>query len=760
MFVALVMIAQQLGGTAVRDGFFLTHFEASSLPSAITAASLLSVAIVLFSARLFRRFEPARVVPVFFAFSAALFVVEWALSTRVPRIAAASLYLHTTSFGAVVISGFWSIISERFDPLTAKQVIGRIAGGATLGGVLGGFAAWRGAAVLSIPNMILTLAFVNLLCAIGLRAIGRPNHRSPVGSEDAISVLEIFQETPYLRQMALLVGLAAFADALYDYVFKSHVVEHFGGGAELVSFFALFYLILGLATFAVQNLFARQSLKWLGLALTVGMLPGAIVVFGLAALLVPGLAPARPRRGGTPGVETTRQPPGDQRLYTPLLPEKKRPTKTLVDVGGDKLGTAIGGGVAFFVIGIVPSLATPLLLSIGVGAGALAIVVTRRLHQGYVASLAESLRRGTIDLSDPMDFDATTRQTVSETLVEMQRSSVLEGVGISASSVDGVDLSREELLERLQARRAAVRADAEDARHEPFVSTARGPVAVSEVDEVLSAIADLRSGDRSRIDEVLRRHNPLPPILVPHLLPLFEKAELTPGLCEALSRVAPAHVGLLLDVLLRVRTPLPVRRALCEILGGVATKRSAHGLLALLNDSQFELRFSAVAGLLAMSRSHSSLEPPKDALFAAAEVEARYCERLWRARTELEGLLTQQEAIDSRDGRRVVHGLSFIFTTLLIALDRDALQLAIRALADTDAAHRGTGLEYLDNVLPVGLKRSLWPLLQEGSLARATLRAPAEILQEIIGQEPASEVDLAELRERIDAKRRERAESG
>ena len=61
-------------------------------------------------------------------------------------------------------------------------------------------------------------------------------------------------------------------------------------------------------------------------------------------------------------------------------------------------------------------------------------------------------------------------------------------------------------------------------------------------------------------------------------------------------------------------------------------------------------------------------------------------------------------------------------------------------------------------MLPPGLKRSLWPLLQDGSLARATLRANDEILREIIGSTRASAVDLASLRERIDARRASRSE--
>ena len=68
---------------------------------------------------------------VFFVVSAALYAAEWALAGRAPKAAAVVLYLHVLSLGALVSSGFWSVINERFDPYEAKRVIGRIGGGAS-----------------------------------------------------------------------------------------------------------------------------------------------------------------------------------------------------------------------------------------------------------------------------------------------------------------------------------------------------------------------------------------------------------------------------------------------------------------------------------------------------------------------------------------------------------------------------------------------------------------------------------------------------
>jgi len=143
--VAIVMVGQLVASRAIRDGFFLSHFEPTVLPSMVMISSILSIFIVLGSTRFLRRMPPARRLPPFFAANGALFFAEWALSVSMPKVAAIALYLHTMSLNAVVVSAFWSVVNERFDPHTARQLIGRIGGGATFGGVLGGVAVWLGA---------------------------------------------------------------------------------------------------------------------------------------------------------------------------------------------------------------------------------------------------------------------------------------------------------------------------------------------------------------------------------------------------------------------------------------------------------------------------------------------------------------------------------------------------------------------------------------------------------------------------------------
>ena len=70
--------------------------------------------------------------------SGALQALEWFFYQSFPAWTAVAVYIHVVSLGAVITSGFWSVINEQLDPYTAKQNFGRIAAAGTGGGVAGG----------------------------------------------------------------------------------------------------------------------------------------------------------------------------------------------------------------------------------------------------------------------------------------------------------------------------------------------------------------------------------------------------------------------------------------------------------------------------------------------------------------------------------------------------------------------------------------------------------------------------------------------
>src|SRR5260221_2065232 len=273
MVAAGALIAQQVAGRATRDALFLSTFHVSSVPLVMPAALVSSaVAGLAFSAAHSGR-RPAQVVTVTIAAGTVLLLAEWGLSLAQPRLAAIAVYLHMAVFGATVVSGFWSLMNERFDPHTARRVMGDIALGASLGGVAGGMLAWVTARLVAVPTMLAMMAAFNVVCLLALSRLGpgeapgrgtgerRASRREATGP---LSGLRVMKEVPDLRDLALVGALGPATVTLLAFLLSSRAAATFASGAPLMSFFALFHTALGWLALAVQMPLARPAPPPLG----------------------------------------------------------------------------------------------------------------------------------------------------------------------------------------------------------------------------------------------------------------------------------------------------------------------------------------------------------------------------------------------------------------------------------------------------------------------------------------------------------------
>ena len=123
MLCAAAMVAQQVGLKSVRDALFLSNFRVASLPTMVVVSALVSIGFVVLASRAMAATSPSRLLPASFAASGlVLLAIGW-LARATPRTGAVALYLHAGTFGSVLISGFWLLVSERFDPRSGKAWI-------------------------------------------------------------------------------------------------------------------------------------------------------------------------------------------------------------------------------------------------------------------------------------------------------------------------------------------------------------------------------------------------------------------------------------------------------------------------------------------------------------------------------------------------------------------------------------------------------------------------------------------------------------
>src|SRR5690348_13731962 len=163
-----LMMAWQIAGKATRDGLFLSSFQPTALPAMIGAAAISSVLMAVVSARLLRKFGPTRLIPAGFAVGAVLHGGEWMLVSDFPRLVAVLVYLHVVALGSALLSGFWALANERFDPREARQRFGHITAAGTLGSLAGGVLAERVASLTSNADLLILLAVLQLVSAAAL----------------------------------------------------------------------------------------------------------------------------------------------------------------------------------------------------------------------------------------------------------------------------------------------------------------------------------------------------------------------------------------------------------------------------------------------------------------------------------------------------------------------------------------------------------------------------------------------------------------
>jgi len=644
---AAALIALQVGGNAIRDGLFLSFFAVQTLPYFMAGAAVLAIAAAQVSGRLLARLGPARVVPVLFASSAALFLVEWLLLGPRPRAAAALLYVHTSVLGAIAISSFWSLLNERFDPHSAKPVMARVAAAATFGGFVGGISVERIVALFPLGTVLPLLALVGGICVVGALAVrrGAPSSREHASDEpEDTGLLAHFKRQPLLRDLALVVALAAVVAALAEYLLKAEAVGYFGQGPQLVRFFGVFYAFTGLGTVLIQMALGRIVIARLGLAGSVATHPKMVGAAGLLGLVLP-----PPWRGVFPRVfdvvvrnSTFRA--GYELLYTPLAEATKRTAKSFIDVACDCAGKGVGAGLILVLVGLAPSHPFAAINLAVILAAAGEFLVARRLRAGYVSALEGGLRRQDDNLEQAIEYSMADF-TVATSIAGLDRLALLQAVG------------------------------------------APGPVppAARAADPVVAAIAEFRCGDALRIRAAL--HNPpRDPLVIGAMVQLLARDDLIRSVSHALGAFGARAAGEMVSVLLDPATPEVVRRRLPLALKSCPSPIARDGLMTAMGTFGFELRLRCGRALLALTDEHPELMKSFPEALAIVERELATVEDLHLAREH-------------------------VFNLLALAFDREPVRIAARAFTTDDAYVRGTALEYLETVLPAGLFLAFRPLL-------------------------------------------------
>jgi AAA family ATP:ADP antiporter len=716
MLCAGVVTAQFVVGKATRDALFLAQFNFTALPTMFIAASFVSILFVAANSKIAGRVTPRTLIPALFTASGLLFVAEWLLIARAPKTVAVLAYLHISGAGPMLGSGFWLIASERFDPRTAKRRFGQIAGVGTLGGLVGGMLAERLGTVFSVAAVLLFLATTTLIAAwLVRRFAGSSSGERRLEPGTSRSGLRVLAEAPYLRNLALLVLIVTTGSGLADYVFKATIAETLGRGEALLRFFAIYYAVTSLITFALQASSSRYMLEKYGLAVVAGAPSLALVVGGAGSLIAPGLTSVLGMRAGESIFRGSLFRAGYELFFTPIPPREKRAVKSVIDVGFDRLGDAVAGGTLRLVLFAVgPAARSPVILVLVMACAGIAVVFASRLNRGYINALEKGLLERAVDLDLADAEDLTTRTAMLRT-VGRTRSDLEPAVTVGA-------------------RRFSTEL----------------PTTVP-ADPELQAIVALRTRDRVEIKKLLRNERGIPASLVPYVIPLLAWNPAADDAIFALRKVAEDHVGALVDALLDPNQDFAVRRRLARVFAVCVSQRAADGLMLGLDDLRFEVRFQCARSLASIVEKNLTIRIDRERIFAYVLREAAVGRPVWESRRLLDSLDATESVpfVDEFLRDRASQSLTHVFTLLALVLPREPLQIAFRGLHTDDLNLRGTALEYLEGILPPVIRERLWPFLEDRRAPDRHGRAHDEILADLLRSNRSIVMNLQELQRQV-----------
>lgn len=716
MWVAMggtgAMIAHQVAAKAVRDGFFLQYYEAADLPKMVVLAALLSLGLAFAFSRLTERFGPARLVPVTFALSAGLHVLEYALLGDFPRAVAALIYLHVVGLGAILLSGFWLLLSEVFDLREAKKRFGRIAGFGTAGGIAGGVLAERMVAFSWSAELLLALATLHVVCgalAFQLHAPARRLSRSaPVST-----VRGAFAQTPLLWQLAALVFLGTCTAALLDYLFKLGAIQTMGKGPVLVRYFAYYYTGCQVFTFILQTFLAKAAVERLGIAKSVASLPVAVGVGSTVALLIP----VYPLVIGLRALEVVLRGSlfrsGYEFLYTPVPPADKRAVKTIVDVGFDRMGDAVGAGAVQLMVWLGPTLARPEILGFAMVLTAISTMLALRLDRSYRGVLERGLVERAREEEDGDDDQDSILSTVFD--------------GLPSQPVFRAVRSAEKI---------------------PVVAM---PVVL---DATVERMSDLRSRDAKRVVWALEGPADWDPLVVPQVIRLLAWDEVSGAARTYLERGGARIMGQVVDALTDQELDYSIRRRLPRLLARIGNQQSFDGLLQALEDPRFEIRYQCGRALDYLRRHHESLDFRATEVMAAALRELTVNQAIWTSRRRPELKEPGSDSYDFLDEvlrDRADRSLEHVFSLFAVVLPREPLMAAFRALHHEDRMFRGLALEYLENTLPDTVRRRLWEIIEESPPSQPTKESQKAVIEALLETNASMLIQMRQAKRGLEA---------
>ncbi|NOR12399.1 MAG: hypothetical protein GQ545_04015 [Candidatus Aminicenantes bacterium] len=432
---------------SVRNAKYIIEYTAVRLPIAYLLTAIFMGFVVAFHSKIQARIPRAPLIIsslVSFILSSFAFGILFIKDLGwVPLV----FFIWANVFIMVLMTQFWILVNDIFNPREAKRLIGFFVSGGILGGIVGGLSA--GVLALYIPDYLLYIAGGMLVVNVGVvTAIFRWRSNTAPSSTKAetteylksekikkVGFLDCFntvRQNYYLKLLAAVVTVtwivSTFIDWQYNKVIEREVTQTF-----YISFFGYFNSALLVVPFFIQLLMTSNIIKRFGIRLTLLVYPLMLLLcsFGIAAS--PTILFALGIKGSDKSLSFSLNQSVRELLYIPISPEVKYKAKIFIDMFLNRLGKGIGALLLmiFILVPTAPSLSIRIVSIMSLVFILLWVVLNLKVSKEYANIIKGKLKKSErADRIVDEKLDVDFMKLVLDTIEDKNRSSILYAMDI------------------------------------------------------------------------------------------------------------------------------------------------------------------------------------------------------------------------------------------------------------------------------------------------------------------------------------------
>jgi ATP:ADP antiporter, AAA family len=439
---------------SLRNASYLNGLGDEKLPLAYFLTAILMGFIVTFHSRLQVRLPRSRLIIFSLIFFFSNIIIFWWLFEQGWKWVPVVFWVWANIFAIVLVTQFWILVNDVFNPREAKRMIGFIGSGAQLGAILGGMLA--GALARKTPWLLLPLAAgmlglgILVVSAIFKRQGQRTEEidreaRDKAAGSTKVGFRDAFQtirQSPYLLLLAGIMMVTLVVSTLIDWQFNSIVSFQVRGENNLTSFFGYFNAGTMFFAFLFQLLLTSPIIKAFRIRGALLLYP--LILFlgtggiGLAALagLIP-LVPAILIKASDKSLAYSLNQSVRELLYIPISPEQKYKTKIFIDMFVNRFAKGLGAVILAVLLWLVPRApgtqgAVRYISLIVLAIIAVWVFLNFRIGREYgnlvKGKLKKQYERGDLLVAQRLDVDYT--KLVFDTVESKNRSSLLYAMNL------------------------------------------------------------------------------------------------------------------------------------------------------------------------------------------------------------------------------------------------------------------------------------------------------------------------------------------